>query len=352
ARVLCDYVEVTDREWQSAIEGYIGAARFGIIVAPDYEAEAIRLVRKMPGQGKSARVIQGEKARRDMEKLSGLPGNSIVQVMSFTHATAEYYLKASYGNVERVADAESLRNTRRGLTKDAMGSGNYAMFRCDISDSELVFGQEARKRALEEKRRELEQLTREWQEATDHANEIQQLLRAVDRLKSVNYADILQTMLVAQRRVQTVDEKLQQLDLSAFAALDEVLEKLREAENNLVLEHKRLNDARVDCKAKLHNVDDRCRALNAEQEKTLDIVDRAEENLRSIAALWPDFDPEQCLMLADQDCTLHEQGYFEQQLQAIAAELKSHLHRLQQAVLQHNQFRSEEHTSELQSREK
>lgn len=338
ARVLCDYVEVTDREWQSAIEGYIGAARFGIIVAPDYEAEAIRLVRKMPGQGKSARVIQGEKARRDMEKLSGLPGNSIVQVMSFTHATAEYYLKASYGNVERVADAESLRNTRRGLTKDAMGSGNYAMFRCDISDSELVFGQEARKRALEEKRRELEQLTREWQEATDHANEIQQLLRAVDRLKSVNYADILQTMLVAQRRVQTVDEKLQQLDLSDFAALDEELEKLREAEKNLVLEHKRLNDARVDCKAKLHNVDDRCRALDAEQEKTLDIVDRAEENLRSIAALWPDFDPEQCLMLADQDCTLHEQGYFEQQLQAIAAELKSHLHRLQQAVLQHNQF--------------
>lgn len=338
ARVLCDYVEVTDREWQSAIEGYIGAARFGIIVAPDCEAEAIRLVRKMPGQGKSARVIQGEKARRDMEKLSGLLGNSIVQVMSFNHATAEYYLKASYGNVERVADADALRNTRRGLTKDALGSGNYAMFRCDISDSELVFGQDARERALEEKRRELEQLTREWQEATDHANEIQQLLRAVDKLKSVNYADILQRMLVAQRRVQTVDEKLQQLNLSDFAALDEELEKLREAENNLVLEHKRLNDARVDCKAKLHNVDDRCRALDAEQEKNLDIVDRAEENLRSIAALWPDFDPEQCLMLADQDCTLHEQGYFEQQLQAIAAELKSHLHRLQQAVLQHNQF--------------
>src|SRR5690606_5562849 len=225
-----------------------GAARFGIIVAPDCEAEAIRLVRNMPGQGKSARVIQGEKARRDMEKLSSLPGNSIVQIMSFSHATAEYYLKVSYGNVERVADADALRNTRRGVTKDAMGSGNYAMFRCDISDSELVFGQDARKRALEEKRRELEQLTSEWQEATDHANEIQQLLRAVDRLRTVNYADILQTMLVAQRRVQTVDEKLQQLDLSDFAALDEELEKLREAEKNLVLEHKRLNDARVDCK--------------------------------------------------------------------------------------------------------
>lgn len=338
ARVLCDYVEVMDREWQSAIEGYIGAARFGIIVAPDCEAEAIRLVRNMPGQGKSARVIQGEKARRDMEKLSSLPGNSIVQVMSFTHATAEYYLKASYGNVERVADADALRNTRRGVTKDAMGSGNYAMFRCDIPDSELVFGQEARECALEEKRRELERLNREWQDATDQANEIQQLLRAVDKLKPVNYADILQTMLVAQRRVQTIDEKLQQLDLSDFAALDEELEKLRESDKHLAAEHKQLTGAQVDCKAKLHNVDDRCRALDAEQDKTLDIVDRAEENLRSVAALWPDFDPEQRLTLADQDCVQHELNYFEQQLQANTAELKSHLNRLQHAVLQHNQF--------------
>src|SRR5690606_13193807 len=248
------------------------------------------------------------------------------------------YLKASYGNVERVADANALRSTRRGLTKDAMGSGNYAMFRCDIPDSELVFGQEARERALDEKRRELEQLTREWQEATDHANEIQQLLRAVDKLKPVNYADILQTMLVAQRRVQNIDEKLQQLDLSDFVALDEELAKLRDADKNLAAEHKQLNDARVDCKAKLHNVDDRCRALDAEQDKTLDIVDRAEENLRGIAALWPEFDPEQRLTQADHDCTLHEQNNYEQQLHTITGELKSHLHRLQQAVLQHNQF--------------
>ncbi len=338
ARVLCDYVEVTDSEWQSAIEGYIGAARFGIIVEPQAEAEAIRLVRSMPGQGKSARVIQGEKARRDREKLASLPGNSIVQIMSFSHATAECYLKASYGMVERAADAQALRNTRRGLTKDGMGSGNYAMFRCDISDSELVFGQEARQRALEEKRRELEQFKRDWQEATDYANELTQLLRSVDKLRAVSYADVLQVMLVAQRRVQTIDEKLQQLDLSDFAALDDELAKLRQVEKELLAEQRKHDDARVECKAELRNVNDRCQRLNADQDKTLDVVDRAEENLRSIVALWPDFDAEQRLTLADQDCKLHEQGYFEQQLQAASAELKNYFHKLQQAVLQHNQF--------------
>ena len=44
----------------------IGAARFGIIVAPEYEAEAIAIVRGMSGQANKARIIQGDKARKDM----------------------------------------------------------------------------------------------------------------------------------------------------------------------------------------------------------------------------------------------------------------------------------------------
>jgi energy-coupling factor transporter ATP-binding protein EcfA2 len=338
ARVLCDYVEVSDPEWQSAIEGYIGAARFGIIVTPEFEAEAIRLVRNMPGQGKSARVIQGEKARRDIEKTSSLSANSIVQVMNFSHATAEHYLKASYGTVERVADANALRNTRRGVTKDAMGSGNYAMFRCDIADSELVFGRDARERALGEKQRELAQLMREWQAASDQANEAQQLMRAVNKLETIHYADLLQTMLAAQRRVQAIDGKLQQLDLSDCTALDDELEQLKQTNKSLLQEISNLGNERINTKAKLQNIDEKCLKLNSDQDKTLMLVDGCEENLRSIAALWPEFDPEQRLTQADEESRQHQVAYFEQQLNGVTVELKSFVHRLQQAVLQHNQF--------------
>ena len=69
ARVLCEHVEVTDAQWQSAIEGYLGGARFNIIVDAAYEADAIRLVRNMPGRDNRARVIQGEKALRDASRL-------------------------------------------------------------------------------------------------------------------------------------------------------------------------------------------------------------------------------------------------------------------------------------------
>src|SRR5690606_4010533 len=111
ARVLCDYVDVIDSEWQAAIEGYIGAARFGIIVDPAYEADAISVVRNMAGQGNRARIIQGDKARKDLEKSGDAVANSIIHVMNFSHATAEAYIKASYGNVQRVENAQELKNT-------------------------------------------------------------------------------------------------------------------------------------------------------------------------------------------------------------------------------------------------
>jgi chromosome segregation ATPase len=97
--VLCDYVKVTDTEWQAALEGYIGAARFGIIVAAEYEAQAIAIVRGLHGQANRARIIQGDKARKDCEKTKDHAADSIIEIMRFSHATAEYYVTASYGNV-------------------------------------------------------------------------------------------------------------------------------------------------------------------------------------------------------------------------------------------------------------
>jgi hypothetical protein len=329
---------VLDREWQAAIEGYIGAARFGIIVAPEFEAEAIAIVRNMNGQANRARIIQGDKARKDWEKSGDFPTNSVVQVMSFSHATAEAYLKASYGNVQRVETASELRNTRRGITKDAMGSGNYAMFRCDMADTDLVFGQGARERALDAKRNEFHTLNMELQAATDYVNEAQQLLLTIDKLKTLSYADTLQAMLGAQDRIAAIDASLQQLDLSDTKALDEELNELKSRLQEQQKNFNEINNAQVDCRAELKNSDAHCNKLNAEQDKTLAVVDECEANLQTIAGLWPDFNVDERLQTADESIGQHSINYFENSLATVNGELKSILHRLQQAVMQHNQF--------------
>ena len=338
ARVLCDYVEVLDREWQAAIEGYIGAARFGIIVEPEFEADAISIVRNMGGQGNRARVIQGDKARKDLEKVNDVASNSIIQIMGFAHATAEAYIKASYGNVQRVENARELKNTRRGITKDAMGSGNYAMFRCDMPESELVFGQGARERALDAKRNEFHDLVAEWQTAGQQAEEAQELLLAIDKLRPLAYAESLQAMLNAQTRIQAIDAKLQQLDLSDTKALEAELAELNlrlQAQNE---QYTKLNNIQVDCRAELKLADSQCHKLDTEQDKNLAIADNCESNVQAITALWPEFDAEARLQAADESLEQLSAQYFEAQLSGVSAELKTILHRLQQAAMLHNQF--------------
>jgi energy-coupling factor transporter ATP-binding protein EcfA2 len=335
ARVLCDHVEILDPQWQSAIEGYIGAARFGIIVAAEHEAKAIQILRNLPGQNR-ARVIQGDKARRDLEKLVDLPENSIAHLMQFSHLTAKYYLKASYGQVQRVADAEELRQTRRGITRDCMGSGNYAMFRCDIADTELVFGQGARERALQAKREDLARYTREWEVASDRLNQVLVLLKSVDQLARVSYADILQNLLVTQRRLQNLEQKLQQLDLSSSHSLETELEALKTQDKARQEQHKQLANEQVNIRAQQKNVDEICKMLDAEQEQTLAQVDEAEAAVQAISAQWPAIDSD--ARLAEIDADLRDISYYEAQIAALKAELKHSLNRLQQCLLQHNQL--------------
>ena len=206
-RVLADYVEVTDPDWQSAIEGYIGGARFSILVESAFEAEAAHILRQIPG-GSRARVIQGEKAKKDSERMK-IPANSIIHLMDFEHATARYYLEASYGTVEQVADIQALRMTRRGVTKEGLGSGAYSIYRCDLEDADLVFGLGARERALAAKRSEVNMLEDVANEANYQLRQAQQLLDAVNLLRHVTFADQMQSMLDTQYQMQQAENSLQ-----------------------------------------------------------------------------------------------------------------------------------------------
>jgi len=336
ARVLCDYVEVHESEWQSAIEGYIGGARFGIIVDERHEAEAISLLRHRSNNSK-ARIIQGHKARRDNERISSLAHDSIIHAMSFSHATAEAYLTASYGQVQRVESAQELKSTRRGITQDCMGSGNYAMFRCDIGDSELVFGQAAREKALHATQQLLNETLKEWQLASDFANECHFLLQSVDTLKPVDYADQLTTMLSVQRKLTNAERSLKDLDLSDF---DDVERQLDEVKKNRLEQSNRstqLDNEQVSLRADLKGLDRLCERLSTEQESYLDQVDAAELHLRKLTDSWAEFDAEKELAKADTNAATHNIQYFEATDATLAGELNTSLHGLKNKVVDHNQ---------------
>ena len=143
-QVLCDLVEPASEEWQSAIEGYLDNARFNLIVKPEWEARATDFLQ---ARGLRSKVIQGQYCL-DRADPSRVPQDSITHELRTENPIARAYLIEQYGSVVKVQNAEQLRKTARGLTKDGKASGSRTMFVCDQKN--LVLGRAARERALTE----------------------------------------------------------------------------------------------------------------------------------------------------------------------------------------------------------
>ncbi|RLQ23831.1 hypothetical protein DWB85_01380 [Seongchinamella sediminis] len=286
-RVLCDHVEVVEAEWQMAIEGYLGGARFGILVEPEYEAEAIRILRRLAGRSRNrARVIQGEQARRDAERQS-LPEDSVFHVLRFSHRGAEHYLKASYGTLQRVKDADALRLTRRGLTSDGLGSGNYAMFRCDIDDDQLVFGEAARERNLRAQRLKLEDLQQQYQQASNAYRAVQQMQQQVYQVKPLAWVESVGAMLDAQHKLRDVEQQLQALDLSAHSDLEREQEQLQQRYGELEQHQRSLDTREGELRSECNHCDQQVRKLADASDALLEARDIAETDLLASQRHWP-----------------------------------------------------------------
>lgn len=333
-RVLADYVEITSSDWQNAIEGYLGGARFGIIVESEFEAEAAHIVRNIAG-GSRARVIQGQKAKKDAERLT-LAENSIINLMEFDHATARDYLQASYGNVEQVEDMQQLRLTRRGLVKEGLGSGAYAVYRCDLDDSELVFGVGARERALAAKKNELNGLIEQANEAAQQVRQVQQTLDAITLLRRVSFTEQIQAMLDVQYEIQQAEQSLSAVDLSDFSAMEDEFTRLKDQADVLDTDIKQLDGDLGRLQQQLHDSERQCKQLSDQQEKTAEVAEEKEAYLESITKIWPNFDFVQCLDQADEEAESSSADVLENQRNSTLQELNSIALEIERNIAEHN----------------
>jgi energy-coupling factor transporter ATP-binding protein EcfA2 len=336
--VLCDFVEVIDEQWQMAIEGYIGGARFSIIVEPDYEAQAIRIVRNMKGNRNNARVIQGAKAQRDAARLS-VPKGSIFEVMEFEHKIVEYYLKASYGSVIRVNDEDTLRKTARGITANGLGSGNYSMFRCDLNDDSLVFGQGARERALIAKQQQWQSLQEQSHRVEEEYHHTARVHELISQIQPVHCGNIITDMLDLYRRLQKAENQLENLDLSDFEELESRLNALREEFNDIEQQGSKLSETLGALNNKSNQYQRTIDKLAGEQEEIQQRQEQHETAVSQISQIYPSFDSNTELKQADEKANAAKSDFnFTQDNERCLLRMDESERKLYDVVMHHNQI--------------
>lgn len=220
AQVLCDLIEPLHPDWQAAIEGYMGAARFNIVVDAKWEAKAIELVKT---RHLRASVVQGKLCLKNA-KPERVPSDSIIHELKTEHPVASAYLIDLYGSVIKVDSAAQLSKTPRGVMKDGKGSGSRTMFTGNASS--LVFGKSSQNHAFERIVADHAQTETQLQDLLAQLTQLKGLLALAGEVKLPEFGD-LSELDRAAREIESAYADLSRLNLDEVTKLEEEKQSLQ-----------------------------------------------------------------------------------------------------------------------------
>lgn len=213
-QVLCDLIEPKDAEWQPAIEGYMGGARFNLIVDENWEAEAIEFTRR---RCPKAKVIQGSMCLKHA-KPNMVPSESVINELHTEHPIAKAYLIEQFGQVVKVYSVEELRFTARGVMKDGKAAGSRTMFNADAFA--LVFGKEAQRIAREKVVTAHEEAEKLLRSLRQQSKDMKGLLGLLGGLTRPSFSATIELERAANE-IDTGETDLARLDLKEVKKLED-----------------------------------------------------------------------------------------------------------------------------------
>ncbi len=219
-QVLCDLVEPKSQKWQSAIEGYLGGARFNLIVDPAWER---RCVDHLKAHKITAKVVQGALCMRRAERKQ-LQADSIVNELQADNPIAWAYLVDQFGSVVKAANTEALRDIERGVTLDGIASGSRTMFTVERVTN--VFGTKAREDALDKVTRDLELATAEVTRLRAAKTTIDAIKGSLQSLRPLQFNAA--PLREASTDIHAARDALASLDITELKALQAELDSVNE----------------------------------------------------------------------------------------------------------------------------
>ena len=143
--VVADLIDVKDKEWIDALEGYMNWQKFYLIIEPQYYQEAINIYKRLDKrQFYDAGVVDVEKISKDKYMVVK---NSLAEEIVTDNKYARVYLDYLLGRVIKCDDINDIRNHRTAITKDCFLYKGYIARRLhpDLYLKNRCIGAESRK---------------------------------------------------------------------------------------------------------------------------------------------------------------------------------------------------------------
>ena len=241
--ILAELLEITDRKWVNAVEGYFHTQKFYLVVEPEYYDVALEVYDRNRSKIHTAGLINTKKLPLEYE----LNQQSLAYVVKSENRYAKAYTNYVLGRVMRCDNVKELEQYKIAITPECMLYQGYVVRHLNPNDYRDPFiGQNAYRVQLLNVKQEIEEKSRERSTLRDTLKGYAELF---DSVRTVNLG-MLKLYLYAPSALTRLKEQL----LKAKADLKEAEKDPTLIELNMKLEQVvRENAILNDTKDKLSN---------------------------------------------------------------------------------------------------
>lgn len=245
ATPLSHLAEVTDRKWQDAIEGYLGAQREALIVEPDDAEEAIRIFRAHRRQLMGCRVIDTTQTRLWLNRGDN---NSALRFIRCNNDHAQAYINRRLGGIKPVETERELLREDSAMTADGMLklAGTISTIRF-VPHMMVGINTEGMRESRE---KQLTSLSSELMDFLKADQRLEQADSLLGRVIANNQFDVdsignaSHTVTRLSQELESVEAEMSQLQKHDDTELQDRIEELKIRIANVELEQKKLDRER------------------------------------------------------------------------------------------------------------
>lgn len=243
--VLAEMLEVSDYSWQDAIENYLGAQRFTLIVEPAYFDFALDVFDEIKARKQIYGV--GLVNTKKMVGYDTCDEGSLANVITSTNTYAKRYVNMVLGHVMCAKDIHDLENYRTAITKDSVVYNNYTVRQLNINIDKPFIGRDAIAKQMPKYQDQERMIHQEYVSVDEEIRKYEEEINFISRLNLKDVVDSMGSILAYDTQKNLIKEmsskKIDSLSSSNGALQKEyeiVSNKLKELNDELLQAHEQL----------------------------------------------------------------------------------------------------------------
>ena len=228
-RPFCEYIEILNKEWSNALEGYLNTQRFNIIVEPKYYDTVSKAFNK---ERLNKKVYLSGIVNVNKIPEKEVISNSMMNNLEISNEYALKYAKYLLGDLACVNDVLELKNYKSSITKEVMIYKNYVLKACNPKIYEKPFiGRDSIKIRINNLENYINELDLKINNIESKIKEISKILSLIKESKVdtiLNTPDLWNEIDVLSKEVNSLKEEIKKDE--ELKGLLGISEKIRNCE--------------------------------------------------------------------------------------------------------------------------